>query len=352
MKLPVFSKSNPVEDWINKNNRELEKVGKKVLELCESTLKDAEIQYLSITSRIKSAESAKQKFATKSRNQKYEFTDLVGIRVVVFLEHEIDLAASQLRKTFEIDEVNCVDKRSSQQIDAVGYRSLHLVATLGERRSELPEYRDLCDCKFEIQIRTALQHTWAVIEHKKNYKGAEALPVNLQRRLMILSGTLELIDREFSQIAIEADAYVSRLARGEAVEQTELSFIAVFEVVRQASLDAGDDLKIIFSNEGYETISTELRDFGICDLSTLKESMKSEKAKELIKILSQGGKIHVIGLLRDMMICIDPDRYFEKSFKHSFGVIEVKDEQYLARISGRPDLNRILRNHGIDLIPE
>jgi len=72
---------------------------------------------------------------------------------------------------------------------------------------KLPEYTACKDCVFEIQIRTILQHTWAEIEHDKNYKYSGVLPDEIERRLNLLSAVLESADNEFNTISQEIDNY-------------------------------------------------------------------------------------------------------------------------------------------------
>jgi hypothetical protein len=62
--------------------------------------------------------------------------------------------------------------------------------------------------KFEIQIRTILQHTWAEIEHDLGYKTQNSVPNHIRRKFSILSGTLELIDGAFIDIKDSLNEYV------------------------------------------------------------------------------------------------------------------------------------------------
>lgn len=43
-------------------------------------------------------------------------------------------------------------------VDQTGYRSVHFVCDIGSARAALPEFNGLSGLKFEIQIRTVLQH--------------------------------------------------------------------------------------------------------------------------------------------------------------------------------------------------
>ena len=62
---------------------------------------------------------------------------------------------------------------------------------------EFSLFKDLC---FEIQVRTALSHAWAEIEHDRGYKLGGELPAHLKRRFNLLSGLLESADLEFNRL--------------------------------------------------------------------------------------------------------------------------------------------------------
>lgn len=351
MSKQVFSTIYDLERWLVENEHRLEETAAHVERMVQSALKDEGIQHLPLQRRIKTRESAKQKLINKSKNSKYELTDLIGLRVIVLLDHDIDRASNVIKNLFQIDLDNCVDKRLQDKIDSVGYRSLHIVGALGEARKILPEYKELYLLKFEIQIRTALQHTWAEIEHKRNYKGRFALPIDLQRRLMVLSGTLELIDREFSQIAVAAEEYRHRLeGKDTSINDDELSYLAIMQILHQVVNALFPSTTIFFKVESHDTIKGELERFGVKNLGELRTLLSTKKAKELIEYTIADNEIHAVGLFRDIMICEDAELYFRNCFNNSFGIMEIKDLDYLERISNRSDISNIIRSHGVDII--
>jgi hypothetical protein len=65
--------------------------------------------------------------------------------------------------------------------------------------------------KFEIQVRSILQHAWAEIEHDLEYKSREAVPRQIRRRFARLSGLLELADAEFVRLRNEIESYQQEL---------------------------------------------------------------------------------------------------------------------------------------------
>lgn len=82
-----------------------------------------------------------------------------------------------------------VDKRKLHDLDAFGYNSLHYICRL---KTGGP--------RFELQMRTALQHVWSTIEHDVGYKGDVKIPREYMRQFNRLAGMMELMDDEFSRL--------------------------------------------------------------------------------------------------------------------------------------------------------
>lgn len=59
------------------------------------------------------------------------------------------------------------------------------------------EYQLFKNIKFEIQIRSILQHAWAEIEHSTKYKSELQVPPHITRDFCRLAGLLEVADSEF-----------------------------------------------------------------------------------------------------------------------------------------------------------
>lgn len=187
----------------------LEKLGTLVVNLISSSLTAANISYHSVDFRVKQAESAFRKIRHKSDRYQgvQSLTDLLGVRIITYFEDEVDAVAELIEREFEIDYDNSVDKRSKLDPDRFGYLSLHYILRFLANRSTLVEYSQFADLRFELQIRTVLQHAWAEIEHDLGYKTTKALPAHMRRRFSRVAGLLEVADAEFRALRDEAQAY-------------------------------------------------------------------------------------------------------------------------------------------------
>ncbi len=136
-----------------------------------------------------------------------DITDIAGVRLTTYFADDVDKVAEVLRKELYIDESASIDKRISSDPDRFGYLSLHYVAQLSEDRVQLREYRRYRGLKFEIQIRSILQHAWAEIEHDLGYKSASGIPADARRRFARISSLLELADSEFCAIREQLSSY-------------------------------------------------------------------------------------------------------------------------------------------------
>ena len=181
----------------------------RVSSLITDLLRDSSLRAHSVSARVKTRESMARKLS--ERNPPYshldEITDVIGIRIITYFDDDVDLVASTIEANFDVDADNSVDKRSLLEPDRFGYLSVHYVATLSETRASLREWARFADRKFEIQIRSILQHAWAEIEHDLGYKSAIAVPGHLRRRFSRLAGLLEVADEEFTRIRDDLHSY-------------------------------------------------------------------------------------------------------------------------------------------------
>ena len=173
-----------------------------VKDTIKRTLADAGLLVAVIESRIKSYDSLAGKLELKGHKYKSlaGLTDILGLRVITFYIDDVDKVASAVERLFTIDWENTVDKRKIHEIDSFGYLSLHYICSI-------PDF----PYRFEIQMRTLLQHAWANMDHDTGYKSGVEIPRRYLRNMSRLAGMLELVDDEFSKIRIELTDYRRRV---------------------------------------------------------------------------------------------------------------------------------------------
>ena len=198
----------------------LEKQAKEAYDLMRHALRQQGIYVTAIEFRVKTEQSLAGKLERKGRKYKtiYDVTDLVGLRIITFYTDEVDKVAAIAKRVFDIDWQESVDKRKLHQLDSFGYNSLHYICRLKDSTPEQP--------RFELQMRTALQHVWSTIEHDTGYKGDVKIPREYKRQFSRLAGMLELVDDEFSRLRLVLTDYrrqVQTLVKSGQLDDVSLS---------------------------------------------------------------------------------------------------------------------------------
>ncbi|MBO4720744.1 MAG: hypothetical protein J5658_12840 [Prevotella sp.] len=195
---------------------ELEQLAKNAYDQLSDALHAQGIYVTAMEQRVKSEKSLAKKLELKGAKYKTieDVTDLVGIRVITFYTDEVDKVAAIAKGVFDIDWKESVDKRK-HQLNTFGYNSLHYICRL---RQGSP--------RFELQMRTALQHVWSTIEHDIGYKGEVKLPNEYRRQFSRLAGMLELADDEFSRLRTTVTDYrrqIQSLVKSGQLDDVQLS---------------------------------------------------------------------------------------------------------------------------------
>lgn len=262
-----------------------ESVRVKMEELLRDLLQTRDVKYHKLESRVKSFESFEEKI--NSNPDKYkslnDVTDIIGFRVIAFLEDQIEPIAQLIDSEFIKDPINSIDKRRLED-DRFGYRSLHYVFSLDGNRSELPEYRKISGMKIEIQIRTILQHVWAEIEHDLGYKSEVAVPKKFRRGLNRVAALLETADLDLQSLNNSIVKYkqtvMSKTTLNFTIEEINtdsiLSFIKNEQIVAKIDYQIAMETKGMMAPHTYsptDLLVNLLNEIEIRDLSTLKEQL-------------------------------------------------------------------------------
>ena len=185
------------------------RIEKIAFEKLSTTLAEQDLYVTSLEHRIKEQKSLAGKLELKGG--KYaslsDITDILGIRIITFYSDDVDKVAAIVKSIFDIDWQESIDKRKQHQLTSFGYSSLHYICRLPKQLVDDPTMPELNEYRFEIQMRTALQHVWSTIEHDTGYKAGVKIPPEYRRQFSRLSGMLELIDDEFSRLRTDLTEY-------------------------------------------------------------------------------------------------------------------------------------------------
>ena len=308
-----------------------ERAEKLAVKALQTTLKQQNIYVTSIEHRIKTEKSLAGKLELKGA--KYasisDITDIVGIRINTFYSDDVDKVAAIVQRTFDIDWNDSVDKRKQHELHSFGYSSLHYICRLPKSIIDDPQMPELNDIRFELQMRTALQHVWSTIEHDIGYKGEVKIPDEYKRQFSRLAGMLELIDDEFSrlrttltdyrrkmqslvssgqldEVLLDADNFRSYLEmhpfnrlnrRIAAVNQAEiyptplLPFVRVFSKLGLTTLGDVERLIADYSDDAYQLALSQL---AVTDLDIIAENVAPTNLCIVYILKNGGGKAELV----------------------------------------------------------
>lgn len=209
LSLDFESEKQKFRDFYNENHGLLEGAKSSFVTLVDSLIRSSsDIALSKIEGRVKDRDECVKKFSRKYRTglesagHEYQIidhiTDLIGVRVVCLYEDDIEKIKDLLCSHFEVVDITDKIAQIENTENSFGYKGLHLDLKLNEQRKALPEYSKFVDFAFEIQIRTIIQDSWSVLDHKIKYK--KSIPNNLKRRINSLAALFEVADREFREI--------------------------------------------------------------------------------------------------------------------------------------------------------
>ena len=184
-----------------------EKLAAEVAHVLTTALSQREIRHQPIEFRAKDVEGVAEKLHRPGKKYQGNFLDLpdlAGVRVILYDVGAVDEVARLCAELFSLcEDSHEQNDHSFKSPTEFGYQSLHLVVEMSPERLRLPEWKPFAKRRVEIQIRTVLQHAWAVVSHANQYRQEESVPTSLRRRLNRVAALLELADQEFSGIAHE-----------------------------------------------------------------------------------------------------------------------------------------------------
>ncbi len=319
----------------------LDRLSEEAYDLLFHALREQGIYVTAIEHRVKTEKSLIGKLELKGAKYKTidDITDLVGLRIITFYSDEVDKVAAIAKRIFDIDWKESVDKRKLHQLNSFGYNSLHYICRL---KTGGP--------RFELQMRTALQHVWSTIEHDTGYKGDVKIPREYMRQFSRLAGMLELVDDEFSrlrllltdyrrqiqslvksgqldEVSLSTDSFRSYLElhpfdrlnrRIAAVNQAEIypvSMMSFLPLLESFGMETLGDVQNFIDGNSDEAYQLALSQLAITDLDILSSSaalqylclvyvLKRGEGREGLKAIYDtiNGESDANGMLADMML--------------------------------------------------
>ena len=208
------------KEFYSTNQTQLESAKNSFCSLIKALLENADIHFTKIEGRVKDKEECIKKFQRKyqtkleSSQTEYEIknhiTDLIGIRIVCLYEDDIEKIENVLNEHFDIKNRTDKTLEIEKTENLFGYKGLHLDLCLNNTRESLPEYKSIMGYQFETQIRTIIQDSWSVLDHKIKYK--KSIPEKLKRRINTLAALFELADTEFKEIRDKTSQEIETLS--------------------------------------------------------------------------------------------------------------------------------------------
>lgn len=338
-----------VSEWHRKNESVCQALSDVVATTISALLKSESIDYLAVSARVKSLSSLTEKVERKAYQDIAEVTDMIGVRVITYIESDVQKVCNLIEKSFQVHPDKSTDKSKEMQSNEIGYRSVHYVCELGAARISLPELTQFKTLRFEIQVRTVLQHAWAEIEHDRSYKFTGELPSLIKRRLNLLAGCLEIVDREFDALAQELDKHESESRKATEsgnLDNVELTSTSLSQYT-QGRKEISELLSPVANRDDWATILfQELKDFGIENLDDF-DKIISPSFLEAFKIHIVNEQTNGTRFARTAMMYNDFEKYIKNSWKENWRAMPESMFHLLAEKYGKSAIISAFRENGI-----
>lgn len=185
------------------------------------------------------------------------FPDLIGLRLILLFERDVQKACQLLAEPFNIvDQEDTSERLGDNQF---GYSSVHYTVTLGRDWAHIPSLRTLARFLVEVQVRSVAQHIWASASHVLQYKKQQDIPSPLRRAINRVSALLEIVDQEFERVLQARDAYTQKV-RQELDPTAELNVDLLQHILDKHLPRANKDHE---KGEAYDLLLTNLVQHGI-----------------------------------------------------------------------------------------
>lgn len=318
MTTPSQNSISHPEKWFDENIQIYESLAANVANTLQTALDKQNIMYVSIPYRAKSKKSFLKKLEIKNYDNFDKMTDMAGIRVITLVESDLDQVETTIRQLFRVHEEDSGDKADKLGNDKFGYRSRHFVCDIGKKRETLLELEHFKDKRFEIQIRTALAHAWAEIEHDRGYKLEGGLPTELKRRLNIVAALLESADNEFNRLTKEIAEYANNTKKSINNNNLDLPLNSLnISSLLQLKYSQHIEKNVIntMNYTQFNFFKNEIEHMGIKNIEQLDDYIQANLTK--FKSTLEDMKPSDVGFIRKLFMLSNPDLYFNQNFSWS-----------------------------------
>lgn len=306
--------------WYTEKRALYESFAFKVRDLIKEVLDSEKIPYHTIEARGKSIESFQKKVELGGNYEPKEMQDLAGVRIIAYVSSDVARISEIVKQLVTIDPKLSQDKADILGTDKIGYRSRHFICKLSQDRESLFENKKFKNMRVEIQVRTILQHTWAEIEHDRNYKFSGTLPHEIKRRLNLLAALLEIADNEFDQISGLIESYSQDVSnetkKGNLDIEINSTSLKQFLSEKFADVPGIEEILEREHTNYTSKLIAELKKMGVSTLAELEKLIRKDFTESYKKYRSE--KANYQGLIRIIMISSNPEFYFDTVWDHSW----------------------------------
>lgn len=152
--------------------------------------------YYRVFSRTKTAASMERKFARKEYGENRKLQDLVGVRINLYYDDDVDICKDIMEHTFDVIDWS-TSQRSEEEFKPAKLNGVFRLPEYLKAKISSDTWGMYIDDTFEIQIKTMFFEGWHEIEHDMRYKGEDIWRdyPGFSRLFNSILATLELCDK-------------------------------------------------------------------------------------------------------------------------------------------------------------
>lgn len=235
-------------------------------------IKETDVYYYELSSRIKTLDSILEKMERKSLPLQ-DIHDIIGFRIITLFKRDVCTICDMVRNTFQISWED--DKAQEKTDNCFGYLSIHFQLKVPEEWIKSPTDSQYSKLDVELQVRTFSQHVWAASSHLLQYKRDSSVPYVMRRNINRLAAVLEIVDDELESILNAKECYRLSLQETSNNEkecsETTLNSILLEHILDELFLKENKKLQ-----EPFDDLLEELSFCGINTVGQLRELLSSE----------------------------------------------------------------------------